>query len=193
MPGSLTAETFDKLLFRLDADREQAGRKYEALRRTLLRFFEWRSAPFPDEHTDETFDRVARKLGDAIEIRNLGGYCHEVARLVCLEALKGHDSKRSPLDEDRLIARPPGNSVDEDRLQESGLECLEGCLATLSPESRQLILEYHQDGAGSRSGRRKAMAWQLGVPRDALANRAQRVRNRLEECVSNCLATRQTI
>lgn len=148
MRGSLTAETFDKLLHRLDADREQAGQKYEALRRTLLRFFEWRSAPFPDEHTDETFDRVARRLGEAVEIRSLGAYCHEVARLVCLEALKGHDSKRSPLEEERLAAGPPGNSVDEDRLHEARLACLEGCLDALSPASRQLILEYHQDGTG---------------------------------------------
>ena len=193
MPALLTAETFDKLLHRLDADRDQAGRKYEALRRTLLRFFEWRSAPFPDEHTDETFDRVARKLDDSVEIRSLGGYCHEVARLICLEALKGRDSKRRPLDEDRLIAGPPGDGVEEDRLQESRLACLDGCLETLSPESRQLILEYHQDGTGTRTGRRKAQAGRLGVPRDALANRAQRVRNRLEECVSNCVATRGTI
>src|SRR5437016_1109609 len=97
MAAALTGEAFSKLLARLDPDRERAGEKYEDLRRTLIRYFEWRGAPFPEEHTDETFNRVARKLSEGIEIKNVGGYCYEVARLVCLEAWKGDDSRREPL------------------------------------------------------------------------------------------------
>ncbi len=52
MKAALTSETFAALLFSLDADRERAGEKYEDLRRTLIRFFEWRGAPFPEEHAD---------------------------------------------------------------------------------------------------------------------------------------------
>src|SRR5437588_9822249 len=104
MEPALTADAFTKLLDRLNADREQAGEKYELLRRTLIRFFEWRGAPFPDEHTDETFNRVARKLADGLEIKNIGGYCYEVARLVCLESFKCHDSKRSSLEAANLEA-----------------------------------------------------------------------------------------
>ena len=75
MEWGLTAKTLAKLLGRLDADREQAGEKYEDLRRTLVRFFGWRGAPFPEEHADETFNRVARRLDEGVEIRNIGGYC----------------------------------------------------------------------------------------------------------------------
>jgi hypothetical protein len=50
MKAGLTADTFTRLLHRLDADRERAGEKYEDLRRTLIRFFEWRGAPYPEEH-----------------------------------------------------------------------------------------------------------------------------------------------
>ena len=192
MPSALTAETFGGLLDRLDADRARAGGKYEDLRRTLIRFFEWRNAPFPEEHTDETLDRVARKIAESVEIRNLGGYCYEVARLVYLETLKGHFSKRSPLEEN-LVDRPPPDSSDEDQLYESRLMCLDGCLRALPSESRQLILDYHQEGAGARIDRRKALAERLGLQRDALANRAQRVRNRLEACVSSCLETKRAI
>src|SRR5438309_10230144 len=96
-PG-LTAEAFTKLLDCLNVDREQAGEKYEEMRRTLIRFFEWRGAPFPEEHTDETFNRVARRLDEGVEIKNVGGYCYEVARLVHLEAVKGRDSERWPLE-----------------------------------------------------------------------------------------------
>src|SRR6266571_9103523 len=98
-PG-LTAEAFTKLLYCLNVDREQAGERYEELRRTLTRFFEWRGAPFAEEHTDEVFNRIARKLSAGVEVRNIGSYCYEVARLVCLEALKGKDSKRASFDSD---------------------------------------------------------------------------------------------
>jgi DNA-directed RNA polymerase specialized sigma24 family protein len=126
MAAGLTAEAFGKLLDRLNADRERAAEKYEDLRRTLTRFFEWRGAPFPDEHTDETFDRVARKLGEGVEIRNIGGYCYEVARLVFLEAVKGHDNKRAPLESAKLEAAA---SVTDDTVeQEVRLACLEDCL-----------------------------------------------------------------
>src|ERR1700692_661929 len=112
MPPGLTSETFTKLLASLDADRERAGEKYEDLRRTLIRFFEWRSAPFPEEHTDEALNRVAKKLDEGVEVRNMGGYSYEVARLVFLEAVKGHDSKSSPLDSIEMVVAP-GNNIDE--------------------------------------------------------------------------------
>jgi hypothetical protein len=61
---SLTAEAFDKLLVSLDPDRERAGEKYEHLRGGLVCLFEWRGAPFPEDHADEVINRVARKLGE---------------------------------------------------------------------------------------------------------------------------------
>ena len=190
MARPLTAEAFQKLLDRLDPDEERAGERYEELRRTLTRFFEWRSAPFPEEHTDETLDRVARKLDEAVDIKNLGGYCYEVARLVFLESLKGHDRKRSSLSADLLDRSTP--DTDDDQLQQFRLACLDSCLRALPHDSRELILDYHQDGIG-RMGRRKVLAARLGLQRDALANRAQRVRNRLEVCVSSCLDSKRAI
>src|SRR6266446_3605240 len=139
MQAGLTADIFTKLLARLDPDRERAGERYEDLRRTLTRFFEWRNAPFPEEQTDEVFNRIARKLFEGVEIRNIGSYCYEVARLVCLEALKGRDSKR-------------------DRIE-----------------------------------RRKSLAASLGLQREALANRAQRLRDKLEQCVKSCLRRKMAI
>ncbi|HEV8367877.1 MAG TPA: hypothetical protein VGQ39_08000 [Pyrinomonadaceae bacterium] len=56
MEAGLTTDTFTRLLQRLDPDREQAGEKYEELRRTLIRFFEWRGAPYPEEHADENLE-----------------------------------------------------------------------------------------------------------------------------------------
>ncbi|HVG35894.1 MAG TPA: hypothetical protein VM911_22770 [Pyrinomonadaceae bacterium] len=186
MDAGLTGQAFAKLLAAFDADRQRAGEKYEDLRRTLIRFFEWRGAPFPEDHTDETFNRVARKLDEGVDVKNIGGYCYEVARLVCLEALKGPDTKRSPLELLNLEATA-ATATDEALLKERRLSCLEDCLNALSFESRELIMEYYRDTTGRRIDHRKALAERLGLRRDALANRAQRVRDRLEQCVAACL------
>jgi DNA-directed RNA polymerase specialized sigma24 family protein len=181
----LTANSLTKLLERLGEDEEQAGEKYEQLRRTLISFFEWRSAPFPEEHADETFNRIARKLDEGTEIRNVSAYCYEIARLVFLEALKSYDSRRAPLDDVKLkapFADPTG--VTE---KEQHLACLDDCLAVLPAESRELITEYYCDEKRGRINRRQALAGRMGLRRDALANRAQRVRDKLEQCVTRCL------
>jgi DNA-directed RNA polymerase specialized sigma24 family protein len=192
MESALTADAFTKLLNRLDADRERAGEKYEDLRRTLVRFFEWRAAPFPEEQTDETFNRIARKLDEGIEIINVGSYCHEVARLVCLEAFKGHESRRAPLEEINLEARA-SDTTDEKAEKEQRLSCLDDCLRVLPVESRELITEYYCDEKRGRIDRRKALADRLQLRRDALANRAQRVRDKLEQCVIRCLRKKSAI
>ena len=192
MVVTLTAESFAKLLACFDLDRDSAGEKYEELRRALIRFFEWRGAPFPDDHTDEAFNRVARKLDEGLEIRNIRSYCYEVARLLCLEALKGVDSKRDPLGPDQqntaVIA-----SVDEATEREIRLTCLDHCLDELPADARILILEYYQDDSRDRIERRAALAATLGLNREALANRAQRLRYKLERCITRCFNKKMAI
>lgn len=193
MKPELTTDTFAKLLDCLDADRERAGEKYEDLRRTLLRFFEWRGAPFPEDHTDETFNRVAVKIGQGIEIKNVGGYCYEVARLVFMESLKAPDSKRVSLeaiDHKTAGTAPPTDEAVEKELR---LDCLEVCLRGLPPESSKLITEYYRHEKRGRIDHRQTLADSLGLRRDALANRAQRVRDKLESCVMGCLKKKRAI
>src|SRR5947209_11074162 len=192
MAATLTAEAFTKLLACLDRDRERAGEKYEDLRRTLIKFFGWRGAPFPEEHADETFNRVARKLDEGIEIKNIGGYCYEVARLVCLEARKGNDRRREPL-ETNYQGTAIENTADPTLERELLLGCLEKCLNRLPAESRALIVEYYQDEKRNRIERRKTLAEALGLRREALANRAQRLRDKLEQCVTNCCDKKRAI
>ena len=191
MQAGLTADKFAKLLARLDPDRERAGERYEDLRRTLTRFFEWRNAPFPEEQTDEVFNRIARKLFEGVEIRNIGSYCYEVARLVCLEALKGRDSKRASLDHSHDVAVV--DRADEERENEIRLSCLEDCLDSLPIENRELIVEYYKESKRDRIERRKSLAASFGLQREALANRAQRLRDKLEQCVKSCLRRKMAI
>ena len=185
MGSALTAEGFTRLLACFDTDRERAGERYEELRRTLIKFFEWRRAPFPEDHTDETFNRVGRRLAEGIEINNINGYCYEVARLVCLEAWKGNDSKREPL-KTSFQPAASANTTDLALERELRLDCLDQCLNRLPAESQTLIVEYYEDEKRNRIERREALAKALGLRRDALANRAQRLRDKLEQCVTRC-------
>ena len=192
MRPTLTPEAFGKLLDSFDSDRERAAEKYEQLRHTLIRFFQWRSAPFPEEHADETFDRVSRKLGDRLAIANIGGYCYEVARLVCLEALKRVERTFVSLD----AAGAPGPAaplVEDTGDKERRLACLDDCLQALPPGRRELILEYYRDEERARIDHRKVLAERFGLQRETLANRAQRLRNKLEQCVARCLTKRPAI
>src|SRR5690242_896312 len=184
MASVLTAEAFTKLLACLDPERERAGDKYEDLRRTLIRFFEWRGAPFPEDHADETFNRVARKLNQGIEIRNLSGYCYEVARLICLEVWKGNDSRRETLREEHHQNVPDARTADSTLERELLLECLDTCLNRLPTESRALLVEYYRDEKRNRIEHRRALAQALNMRRETLANRAQRLRDKLEVCVT---------
>ncbi len=191
MHADLNADSFSGLLARLAPTREQAGEEYEHLRHKLIRFFEWRGTLFPEEHADDVFNRVARKVSEGVEISSVGSYCYEVARLVCFETLKGKDSKRAAFDaEAHDIAV---TESDTSREQELRLACLDHCLESLPLEHRNLIVEYYQDDKRDRIERRKHLAARLGLQREALANRAQRLRDKLEYCVKECLRRKMAI
>src|SRR5690349_12731629 len=85
---SLTREAFDKLLAAFSPDAEQAAVQYEALRSRLIKYFEWRHVPLADDRGDEVLNRVARRIADGQQIKNIFAYAYRVAYLVFLEALK---------------------------------------------------------------------------------------------------------
>jgi DNA-directed RNA polymerase specialized sigma24 family protein len=178
----LTSESFVKLLARLDADVNVAGEKYETLRRTLIKFFEWRNAIFPEDHADETLNRVARKIDEGLEIRDLSGYCYGVARLLHLETSKSPDTRRAGIEDLANIEAPALETVDEQRLR-----CFETCLESLPSDSRLLITEYYQHDQQAKITGRKKLAQRLGIPINALRSRATRIRDRLENCVNYCM------
>jgi RNA polymerase sigma factor (sigma-70 family) len=180
---TLSAEALAGFLACLDPDSDRAGEKYESLRLTLMKFFDWRGAHFPEECADETINRVIRKIAEGQSVRDIPTYCHGVARLVLLESLKGPESKRTDFEE-----LPPAALVaHEPEERDERQDCFEQCLKELPVENRRLILQYYLDEKRDKINRRLEMAERLGVPLNALRSRAQRIRNRLEECVNGCL------
>lgn len=179
----LTQESFAQFLACLDPDTERAGELYEAIRQRLVKFFDWRGAHSPEDYADETINRVVRKIESGDTIRELTTYCHGVARLVFLEKLKHPENQRLSLD-DMTIA-PASQPVCGDN--DAQRECFDRCLHELPLESRQLILQYYQDEKRSKINKRLALAERIGIPLNALRSRAQRIRNRLEDCINGCL------
>ena len=184
----LTPRGFDRLLLELDPDRDAAGRTYEQLRRRLVRFFEGRRCPFPDEYADETLNRVARKLdaGDAIE--DVTTYVIGVARMVLKEASRSAAKEISAATSWRGAAQaasfPDATAEETSRL----LDCLDGCLSRLSPGDQDLIVRYYEDEKQAKIRNRRLLADGLGVDMNALRLRAFRIRAALESCVDGCAA-----
>jgi DNA-directed RNA polymerase specialized sigma24 family protein len=193
-PSALSGEGLDRLLALLDRDRDQAGLKYEALRRKLLRFFEWRDLSPADELTDETLDRVSRRLLEGVEV-HLGpaAYVYGVARNVAREAVKRSIRRPHPVplgDEAEDAADPASvEPAAEEEEVEGALHCLDRCLETLPIEMRRFVLLYHSRDRGAPTERLQEA---LGIPPGAVWVRMHRLRKRLERCVRDCQEGRST-
>jgi DNA-directed RNA polymerase specialized sigma24 family protein len=180
---TLTQEAFDKLLLALGGDRDSGSQKYLEIRTNLTRFFEWRGCSFPEDHADETFNRIAKKVAEGEEILNPSGYAMGVARLLLLEIIKSRQREQSALTE---ISNTDEVYVDSDD-DESRLTCLRNCLQTLSPDNRELILEYYQGEKSEKIQNRKKLLEKLRIPVNTLRMRALRLRERLQGCVEECV------
>lgn len=182
-PWTLTAEAFNKFLSCLDPNPEKAGEKYEAIRLTLVKFFDWRGAHFPEECADETLNRVTRKIDEGESLQDVATYCYGVARLVFLETLKSPDNRRSDFEDLPPLAIAAPEIEEPDTRQ----ECFNHCLHSLPGDSQQLILQYYQDEKRTKINNRQSLADRLGIPLNALRSRAQRIRDKLEQCIHECL------
>lgn len=181
--AKLTREGFDKFLFKLDSDRDAAGRKYEVLRSKLISYFDWRNCPFPEDHADEALNRVIRKIEAGEELRDVSTYVFGVARMMVLEIARRMENERTALHQ-----VPAATLIDteSDETQER-IDCLRQCLAALPQKSRELITEYYEGEGSAKINRRKKLAANLGMQLNALRIRACRLREKLEECMGRCL------
>lgn len=181
----LTPEAFAGLLAKLASDPELAGEKYEELRGKLIKFFEWRGSLFPDQHADETLNRIARRIeeGEQIE-KNVIAYALGVARFVWLEVLRDPDNQRAEMNELAPLAAKAHNPDDDDN---QWLDCLKKCLGDMPKENREIIIEYYQDEKRAKIDNRRTLALKLGISLNALFSRAKRLRDKLEQCVDRCI------
>ena len=180
---SLDREAFDSLLAHLDHDRNLAGAKYLTIRSKLVKFFECRGCIHPDDHADETINRVARKLGER-EIDDVATYHFGVARKLFHEILREREKERRALDHVQNF-QPQQEDQPED---DARLECFNTCLQTLPSKSREMIIEYYRGEKRAKIENRVLLAKRLDLPLNSLRIRAHRARAKLEKCINDCLA-----
>ncbi|HYJ87467.1 MAG TPA: hypothetical protein VEW46_15510 [Pyrinomonadaceae bacterium] len=178
----LTKASLDRLLATLHPDRDLAGREYEKIRSKLLKLFQWRGCVSPEDLTDETLNRVAKKVESGEVIRDIQAYVGGVARLVWLESVKAERRKSLTLDQLSQF----GTTYETDSAKHR-LACFESCLAGLPASSRELIIDYHRKEKRARIELRKQLAKKLGIQLNALRIRAHRIRLELEDCVAKCM------
>lgn len=178
----LTQDAFDRLLASLGEDRESAGERYVEIRSNLIRFFEWRGSPFPEDYADETINRIAKRISESEEIRNPDSYYLGVARMLLLELNREHVKQQKALTE---LTSSMITSCQSDE-SEAHIDCLRSCLEHLSAENRELILKYYNGEKGAKIDSRKKLAEQFGVSINTLRMRALRIRESLQRCVENC-------
>jgi len=184
----LTQEAFDQLLNWLDSDREEAGRKYEAIRLRLIKIFTCRGCSEAEELADETINRVAARL-DNLEWKDDGDrarYFYAVAQKVYLEYLRNCKKRHAEISLDSGAETSIASNSGTDEI-EFEYACLERCLEHLPTNSRRLVLEYYHQERKAKIDHRKMLAEELGIAVNALRIRAHRIRLALERCMYDCL------
>jgi DNA-directed RNA polymerase specialized sigma24 family protein len=156
-----------------------------SIRQRLIRFFAREGCPDPANCADETILRVVKALskGATIDVKP-ATFTYAVAKIVEKECRR----RRIKLKESQINGATPEPPLPDDSAEDLLRLCLERCLRKLSPFERALIIKYHE---GSQSGddmmNRKALAERLGMPIKKLRKKAIKIREKLKNCIADCL------
>jgi DNA-directed RNA polymerase specialized sigma24 family protein len=174
------AESFDHLLAWLHPDREEAGQRYEEIRRRLIKIFAGRDCWEAEDLADETLRRVELNVDDVAPtwINDPVLYFYAVARNVRREYGR---RKRVP-----TLPLPPSPNVDEAEHED---RCLEHCMQRLlTSDERSLMLQYYQGQGRTKIENRQELCRQHGLGQNALRIRMHRLITRLRPCIFDCVA-----
>lgn len=172
-------EQFEELLDWLDTDREGAGMKYNVIHSGLIRIFVSKGLNNAEDLADEVVNRVIARLPDIRE--NYNGeparYFHGVARNIILETYR----RKEIAIEVTAVTEFVDPIIGIER------ECLDSCLRVLTPEKRDLVLDYYLYEGHDKVEHHKSMARKLGITEGALRGRVHQIKSGLEKCVKQCI------
>jgi DNA-directed RNA polymerase specialized sigma24 family protein len=172
-------ESFDHLLAWLNPDREQAGLRYEEIRRRLIKIFARRGCCEAEDLADETLRRVESNVDEVAPswINDPVLYFYAVARNVRREYLRP-----------KLVCIPPPPPPNIETAERED-RCLEHCMdRLLTSDERSLVLQYHHGQGHTKIENRQELCRTHGVGLNALRIRIHRLVKRLRPCVLDCLA-----
>jgi hypothetical protein len=175
---TLTPEAFGQFLRWLSKDDALAVQEYQRIRTKLIRFFIHKGCTDADDLFDKTVDIVVAKVESGEEYHNPLAYCYGVARNVWHEDTR--ERKSVPLEID--VASPEHPDAKPHELE---LQCLDRCLARLSPGDRDVVTRYHGQHGRDKIRVRQGLADGAGGM-NALRIRVCRIRKELRICVVEC-------
>jgi len=144
----------------------------------LCTFFSQRQCGFADELADETINRVILKSSEE-KIENRIAYCYGVARNVYRESLR-KERPHLDIDEVTIAAKVPEEPS-------FSRECLDRCLEKLSPDNRNLLLDYFSEAKLAKIELHRRISETLQTTQTALRMRVMRTKQKLKVCVQECM------
>jgi DNA-directed RNA polymerase specialized sigma24 family protein len=176
----LTETELSNLLSWLDPDREQAGNKYELIRRGLVKIFTRRGCFEAEQLADETINRVAAKA-ESLRLEYSGDPAHYfvgVAKRVYLE----YQRKTPSFVSLNLHSLELNIAEPADELK---FACLDRCMQQLLPAEREIVWHYYQ--VGVKAAQRDVLAKRLSLKLSTLRVKVFRLIAKLEKCVTGCI------
>jgi RNA polymerase sigma factor (sigma-70 family) len=184
----VTKENFDQVLSWLHHDREEAGQRYEQIRRNLIQIFNYRGYSDAEDLADETINRVTKKISDIAStyVGNPSFYFYGVAR----NLMKERDKKqqlRIPLSllETQPTYVPSIDKLIQEEAYDREITALRECLEELPERERKLLFEYYSFTTNAKFGDRKKLADKLNLNVNALRVKIHRIRTHLARCIRN--------
>lgn len=174
----ITAEKFSGFLKWLSPDIERAAEEYERVRFRLCLFFSQRRCVFADELVDETINRVILKSSEE-EIESKTAYFYGVAKNVYRESLR-KARLHLDIDEVQIAAEAPAEPS-------FSRECLDKCLEELSPDNRNLLLDYFSEAKLAKIELHRRISESLKTTQTGLRMRIMRQKHKLKSCVQECM------
>jgi RNA polymerase sigma factor (sigma-70 family) len=178
-------ESFDEILAWLNPDRDVAAQMYLQLRHDLAKLFMWGRCTDPEGMTDETFDRVAKKVHEVRQSYQGDPrlYFRAVANNLIKENFKKIKTQVSLDDVDLPVQQTMATAEETADME----ECLQSCLRKLDNEKRRLILAYYAKEKQAKIDYRHELAQQFEISIQTLRVRVFRIRASIEECIESCL------
>jgi DNA-directed RNA polymerase specialized sigma24 family protein len=187
MNETFSQSSFDIFLSLLDADREQAGAKYESLRQRLIKLFEWRNCEMPEELVDVVFDRILKKISEGEQIQNVTAFASTIAQFVFKEYLRSNERQNQLIEEAPEVQNLKAKETEtEDEFTEKRRSCFEKCLAEFDAESRKFIIAYYTTDEKTMIAARKKLAEELNSNLNTIRIKACRLKAKLEDCTKKC-------
>lgn len=179
-----TQEEFDELLNWFSSNREEAGEVYEKIRQGLIRFFDFRGAANSEDLTDETINRVAKKLKtlDFSPGHKPITFFYGFASNVFLEEIR-RNQKHIGLEEIPFAKTIQPSEENND----VKFDCLNNCLKKLSDNERSLLIGYYRQEKTEKLEHRRKLAENLNMTMNNLHVKIHRLRTSLRPCLKKCL------